>query len=474
MVDRISVNIRQTSMKSASGKMEQKLKPVTKLLYGSGDIGFSMTTTIIGLFLLFFLTDVVGISPAVAGVAIFAGKTWDWVNDPLIGYISDRTRTRWGRRRPFLLFGALPFALAFALIWWIPPFQRDVFLAVYYAFAYMTFDTAASFVYMPYFALTPELSSSYDERTSITSYRMLFSILGSLIAFSLPEFMVGRFDPDNAHRVLVMGLTFGLASAAPLLLTFLGTRERTDYMAQAQPKIMDSLRAVRRNPVALWGLGIYLCTWIAIDIVQYILYYFLRYGIRRESQDSLILGSIMVSAILALPLWNRVAQRIDKRAAYIAGIAFWAVVQMVIMTLGASTPLGVLLVLCAFAGAGVAAAHVLPWAILPDAIEYNELRTGERHEGMFYSMVTLSHKFAASIAILLVGVLLEASAYRGNVEIQPPRAELVIRLITGPIPAVLLCLGILCAIFYPLSRERYNRIVAELEARRAAKSETAP
>ena len=114
----------------------------------------------------------------------------------------------------------------------------------------------------------------------------------------------------------------------------------------------------------------------------------------------------------------------------------------------------------------MAAAHVLPWSILPDAIEWDEWKTGERHEGMFYSIVTLSHKVAASIAIPLVLLLLNTFGYQANVAIQQPRAELAIRLITGPIPAVLLCLGILCAVFYPLSRERYNQIVNELEERR--------
>ncbi len=454
--------------------MKHKLTRLTKALYGSGDLGFSMTTTIIGLFILIFLTDVIGISPAVAGIAIFLGKTWDYVNDPLIGYISDRTRTRWGRRRPFLLFGALPFGLAFALIWWKPPLQGDVYLAIYYSIAYILFDTAATFVYMPYFALTPELSNDYDERTSITTYRMFFSILGSLIAFSLPEIMIGSFSPENAHRVLVMGFTFGLASAAPLFLTFLGTRERKEFMVQEKYKLVDALRAVRKNPPALWGLGIYLCTWIAVDIVQFVIFFFVKYCIQRESQGSLILGSIFVTAIIALPLWNWVSNRLSKRFAYMTGITFWIVVQLVIITLGAATSLPYILLLCALAGIGVAAAHVLPWAILPDAIEWDEWKTGERHEGMLYSMVTLSHKVATSIAILLVGLLLEAFSYRPNVAIQPPRAELAIRLITGPIPAVLLCLGILCALFYPLSRQRYDQIVKELESRRTAKGGTNP
>jgi GPH family glycoside/pentoside/hexuronide:cation symporter len=450
--------------------MRQKLSRLTKLMYGSGDLGFSLTTTLIGAYFAIFLTDVVGVSPAIAAAAFFIGRSWDYVNDPIIGYISDRTRTRWGRRRPFLLFGALPFGLAFVMLWWHPPLQRDLLLALYYAAAYILFDTAATLVYMPYFALTPELASGYDDRTSITTYRMFFSILGSLIAFTIPLLMIGTFRPENAGKVLTMGFVFGLVSAGPLFLTFLGTRERQEFMAQEPPKLLESLKAVFKNPPFLLGLGIFLGTWISVDIAQAILLYFIKYCLLRETQSDLIMGTIFVTAIFALPLWNWVARHWDKRISYILGIAFWAAVQLVIITLGPSTPLAVLLTLCALAGIGVAAAHVLPWSILPDAIEWDEWKTGERHEGMFYSIVTLSHKVAASIAIPLVLLLLNTFEYQANVAIQQPRVELAIRLITGPIPVVFLCLGILCAVFYPLSRERYNQIVKELEERRRGRS----
>jgi GPH family glycoside/pentoside/hexuronide:cation symporter len=448
-----------------------RLPRATKIIYGAGDTGFSLTSTIIGAFFAIFLTDVVGISPGIAAAAIFAGRSWDTINDPLIGHISDRTRTRWGRRRPFLLFGALPYALAFMLLWWRPPLQGTLALAIYYALAYVLYDTAATFVYMPYFALTPELTGDYDERTALTSYRMFFSILAGLIAFTLPITIVGSFTPENTSRVTLMAGIFAIASALPLWLTFLGTQERREFMHLEQPKLLTSLRAAWKNRPFVFGMGIFLLTWVAVDILNATLLFFIKYVVEREAQSEIIMGTIFVTAILTLPFWERISRRVGKQKAYIGGIAFWAVVQILIITLTPGSALGLLLSLCVLAGVGVGAAHVLPWSIIPDAVEWDELQTGKRHEGMFYSLVTLIKKAASSVAIPLVLLILEFTGYVPASPQQPEAAILGIRIAVGPIPALLLCLGILFAAVYPLDRERHAAIRAELEARRALSGE---
>jgi GPH family glycoside/pentoside/hexuronide:cation symporter len=451
--------------------VSERLSRRTKFLYGFGDTGFSLTHTIIGAYFAIFLTDVVGIAPRIVAAAIFVGRSWDYINDPLIGHISDRTRTRWGRRRPFLLFGPLPFALAFALLWYRPPLESQLTLAAYYALAYVVFDASATFVYMPYFALTPELTSDYDERTALTSYRMFFSIAGSLVAFTVPLFIVGTFTPDNAPRVLQMGLIFGLVSALPLWFTFAGTRERRVYMEQERPNLLQSLRAALKNRPFVFGMVIFLLTWVAVGILESTLLYFIKYVAQRESQSDLIMAVIFVTGILALPFWEWASRHWDKRRAYAAGIAFWAVVQLVMIAVNASTGLPLIVFLCVLAGIGVGAAHVLPWSIIPDAIEWDELQTGERHEGVFYSLITLMQKVASSIAIPLVLLLLDLTGYVPNAAQQPVSALWGIRIVIGPIPAALLCLGILFAVLYPLTRERHAQVVQELEGRRPSRVE---
>ncbi len=448
----------------------KKLTRREKWIYGSGDLGISLTLTIISAYFAIFLTDVVGIRASIGAIAIYIGLTWDYINDPLIGHLSDRTRTRWGRRRPFLLFGALPFALLFTLMWWQPPIENKIALVVYYAVFYVLFEAAATFVYMPYMALTPELTQDYDERTSLSTTRMFFSILGSLVAFTVPLMIIGNFRPENASRVLIMGLSFAIVSAIPLILVFLGTRERPEFMQQEQPSLRQSLRAVRGNRPFFFGLGIYLFTWVSFSILQVMLLYFIKYVVQREAQSDLIMATIFVVAIVALPFWERVSRRLNKRLAYIIGISFWAVVQLFLVSLSPTSSLSLLLFMCVLAGIGVGAAHILPWSIMPDAIEWGEWQTGERHEGVFYSLITLLQKVASSIAVPLALLVLDFTGYIPNSTQQPAGVVTGIRMLTGPIPAVLLCLGILFASLYPLGRESYTQIARDLEARRAARS----
>ncbi len=445
----------------------EKLSPRTKFFYGSGDLGFSMTGTIITVLFGIYLTDVVGLKAGLASAAIFLGRSWDYVNDPLIGYLSDRMRSRWGRRRPFLLFGFLPYALAFALMWWRPPIGSQIGLVIYYALAYLLYDTAATFVYMPYFALTPELTLDYDERTSLTSYRMAFSIVGSLAAFTLPSLIVKEVAPINAGRFALMGALFGAISALPLLLVFFNTRERPEFQEQGQPSLKESLQAARRNKPFLFAVGVFLLTWTTMDLLMATLLFFLKYRMGMDTNTSyMVLGTIFIVALLTLPFWIRAARHWDKRLAYAGGVAFWAVVQIILVVINPSWGLPVVLVLAAMAGVGVGAAHVMPWAIIPDAVEWDELATGQRHEGMFYSLVNLLYKVASSIAVPLVLLVLSWTGYQANAPTQSPAVVRGIQVLVGPVPAVLLCAGIVFALLYPLGRAKHAEVRRELEKRR--------
>jgi GPH family glycoside/pentoside/hexuronide:cation symporter len=449
---------------------KDKLPFWTKIVYGVGDLGFSMNNSIISSLFPIFMMDVIGLSPALAAVILFVGRSWDYVNDPIVGHLSDRTRTRWGRRRPFLLFGAIPFGLSFVLLWLSPNFSQTG-LIIYYSVAYIIYEAMATIVYMPYYALTPELTEDYDERTKLTSFRMLFNIVGSLTAYVFPMLVIGSMVPDNTKKVMIMALIAAAIAATPLLMVFFGTKEKKEYMQEKQPKLIPSLKAAFKNRPFIFGAGIYLLTWMTIVVLETNLLIYIKYILQRPDQSSLIMATIFVTAIFALPIWNWAAKHWNKRLAYIIGVSFWAVVMIILIMVTPQTPFWIIMILCVMAGIGVSAAQVLPWAIIPDAIEWDEWMTFERHEGMFYSLITLLGKIGNSIAGPASLLVLEATGYQAGALVQPDSALLGIRLVIGPIPAILLIGGIVFALFYPLSREQHHKIVEELRVRRAARKE---
>jgi len=454
--------------------MEQKrerLSPLTKLAYGIGDIGFSLTDTTLGVLFLIFLLDVVGLQPGKAALAIFIGKSWDWINDPIVGYIADRTRTRWGRRRPYLLFGFIPFGLTFAMLWYRPAIESQWGLMAYYALAYFFYDGVVTLVSMPYVALTPELTQDYDERTSLTSYRMAFSLTGGLIAFVVPLTIIGKLEPGNADRVLMMGVIFGIASALPLLLTFFGTHEKDEYASQPQPGLREQFLAVRGNRPFWFAAGVFLFTWTAIEIIQNMLLLFLKYRMKLEAESDLVAGAVFITAIIVLPFWVWVSKKTDKRKSYMYGMCFFIAVMITLGFLNPSLGFSIVIALACFAGIGISAVHVLTWAMIPDAVEVDELESGARHEGMFYALVTLLRKVASSIAIPMSALVLGWSGYISNSAQQPESAVWAIRILIGPVASFFLLGGILFARFYPLSREAHADTRAKLASRRESSAE---
>ena len=209
-------------------------------------------------------------------------------------------------------------------------------------------------------------------------------------------------------------------------------------------------------------------TYAALDVVQSTLLYFLKHRMNQEAQGDLIFGLLFVAALISLPLWDWASRRWDKKRAYIGGMIFMATMVMGLGLIQPEWGLPATLVLGAGAGIGLGAIQVLTWSMIPDTVEWDELQTGQRHEGMYYSLVTLGRKIASSIALPLVLLVLDLAGYQAAAPTQPASAVLGIRILIGPIPAVFLALGIILALFYPMNRERHAAVRAELSRRHNA------
>jgi glycoside/pentoside/hexuronide:cation symporter, GPH family len=319
---------------------------------------------------------------------------------------------------------------------------------------------------MPYFALTPELTSNYDERTTLTTYRMAFSIIGAMIAYVGPLAIIGTMSPDRAGTIFNVGAGVALLSIIPMVVVFIGTRERPELQEQKQPTLKGSLLAAFRNRPFINVMGIFLLTWAALDIVQTTLLYFLKHRMHLAEQGDLIFGLLFVAALISLPIWEWSARRWDKQKAYIGGMIFFAISVVGLCFLKPEWGLTPVLVLGAMAGIGLGAIQVLTWAMIPDTVEWDELQTGQRHEGMYYSLVTLFRKIAASLTLPLVLLVLDRTGYVANADVQPKSAITGIQALIGPIPSVLVIAGIIITGIYPLTRARHAQVRAELAERK--------
>jgi len=462
-----------------------------KIIYGTGDLGLASWGTLRQIFYAIFLTDVVGLEARIASVAALIGVIWDAINDPLVGMLSDRVQSRWGRRRPFLLIFSIPFGLAYLLMWWAPPWQSQIALAVHMTLAYIFSDTLQTLVAVPFYTLTPEMTSDYDERTELTTYRMFFNLVASLVvAVAAPEIKNAALQAGltiSQSYLLIAGL-FGGIGTLPFLVMFFFVRERHSKPPEKTPTVKEISETAWRNVPFRFATGLYMLNWMTVDLVALMLPYFLTYWIAQGklaaelsifgasiSQESVILGLMFITAIAALPFWNWFSKVTSKRKAYIYGMIFWMVVQILIITVqpGQNT---YILILTILAGISISTAHVLPEAIFPDVLEWEELRTRRRHEGVYYGTKNFLRKLSGAVAIFLALQLLGWFGYQSP----PEGAEVfqqsaltirTIRVLTGPFGAVLLFSSIIVAWFYPLTRDKHSRIRSLLERRANRKKE---
>jgi GPH family glycoside/pentoside/hexuronide:cation symporter len=462
-----------------------------KLLYGSGDWGISSMGMMRSIFYAIYLTDVVGLEPRLASFGALIGIVWDGINDPLIGILSDRMQTRWGRRRPFLLWFAIPFGLSFITLWSAPNWESQTSLLVYVTLSFMLADTLQTLVGVPFLSLTPELTSDYDERTTLTSFRSFFQLAGALtVVVAAPAIVdiVLTAGGSQQQGFMLVGAIFGGIGAIPLLLIGFFVQE-TSRHEQAKPlPFWETLRAAWQNIPFRYAVGIHMLNWSAVDMVAVTFPYFLLYWVAQGdllatirvfgfelAYESAFFGTLMFVCILCIPFWLWLARWRNKREAYMLGMAFWVIVQLMTFTIQPGDT-DYLLVIAALAGIGVSAAYTLPDSLFADVIEWDELRTRRRQEGVFYGIRTLIRKLSGALVIFVTLQLLGWAGYAsptaGTLQFTQTDAALqMIRLLVSPLGAAILCGTIVLAWLFPLSREQYTRIQKLLEQRRARLAE---
>ena len=451
----------------------KKLSVGVKLGYGAADFGGNLFFTATAFVLMNYLTDTVGLAAALAGIALMVGRIWDAFYDPIIGYLSDRTKTRMGRRRPFMLGGAIPLFIAMIIMFTNPSLVlgagiSQTVLFVYTMVVYIILCTTYSTVNIPYSSLGPELTSDYNERTSLNGYRFGFAGIGTLLGAGLALPIVAM-APDKNLGFVLMGTVFGAVLLVSTLTTVFSVRE-SDAVRPAQSMgFWETYREVFKNKPYLFILMSYILHILAITIASAIVIYYFKYILGAENMTTYAMLILIGVAILFIPVSVAMSKKTGKKLVYGTGFIIMAVGLMVMFMVGHTMGVAFNLIMMAFMGIGMGFLYAMPYAIVADAIEYDYLRTGERREGAFFGIWTWGLKIGQALAAFIMGLTLEAMGYVANLMPQAASAQLGIRLFLGPISAGIFILAAVVLYFYPITEKRYKEIQAEIAIMEAKK-----
>jgi len=437
-----------------------------RLVYGLGDFYGGGAMGIVGLLYLFFLTNIAGISPLQAGLVVFIGGVFDAITDPLMGTISDRTRSKRGRRAPFFFWGVIPVVVSFILIWYVPALY-GWWLVLYYIIVFCFYNGAFAIVMVPYAALAPELSPDAGQRTSIIGTRMAFSVIGGLLAAVVPMMIIESIGGGVRMGYILMSLIFAAIFGGIWLLMYFVMRGREIAPAKGRPgKIGDSLKQMGKNRPFRILVAVYLLAFIPNDITGANFIYFLNFYLLREGTFSLVVGLTMVVAVLSLPFYIMLIKRWGKPKTMVMGCLLRTVGLLSLLLIGPNTPLWLILAFSAFHGVGMGSSYAVPWALLPEVTDYDEALTGQRNEGIYAGIMTFIRKLSSALAMLMIGAVLQFSGYVGDAAVQTTTAVTAIRMTTILLPLV--C-SLLCAFFaarFPIGPHNLGKLREAVDARR--------
>jgi len=434
------------------------------IAYGSGDIYGGGGFFIVGMFFLFYLTEVVGLSPALAGLVFGIGKIWDAISDPLMGYISDRTRSKYGRRRVFFLIGIIPITLTFILMWVPVSFNSQFALFLFYSVAYMLFATVFTMVMVPYSAMAAELSGDYRVRNRLSGARLFFSGFSSLLAATIPKIIIDSYNNPPSRGYLIMSVVFGIFFALPWIFVFLGTWNTPHSSSPSVSKnFMKEFFTIFRNRSFRIHLLMYICAYSAMDMLMALFNYYLTYSLKRPGLYSIAMGTLMIVQLSMIPVYVKIANVKGKRFAYRMGLSIWIIGMVGTLFLNATTSVYIVAIVCAVIGSGTVCAIYIPYAILPNVIDVDELMTGSQRSGVYSGAMTLTRKLIQGALVMpLIGLFLQMVGFVSNsVQSEQVLARFFIFFVGGP--SLFIIAGIIIASWFRLSPKNSDILAQELE-----------
>lgn len=447
--------------------MVKKLSVSNKLGAGVADLGGNVFFAVINFWLMYYLTDMIGISASVAGISIMIGKLWDAITDPLMGYISDHTRCRFGRRKIYMVIGIIPLCLSFIAFFTKVEISQSVLLVIYYTMLYCLINTFYTVIFIPYYSLLAEITDDYHERTSLQSYRMLFALIGNVVGSALAQPIIGRF-PNQRTGFTGMAVIFSLVIAAGVLVTVFVTKE--DYVADAVVKnqgkagvksFFKSYAHVFKNKPYLIIISVMLLCFFALVVSQTTIPYFFKYYLENEGLTTAGILGMALGCIIGIPFVICFSKHFGKKTAWKIGIVV-AIIGNLGLFIMASQNIMIIVVCLFISGLGSAGTYVLLMSVVADCVDYDYSRTAVKREGLFIGSTTFVQKLGMALGAAMVGWILQGLGYVAD-QSQSESVMAGIRSLQTLLPMILNIVSFIILCFYPITEKEYKKIKSEIE-----------
>ena len=437
----------------------------TRAAYGIGDYAICLYWSGVGLYLLYFYTDVVGISPLLAGWIYALGIAWDAITDPFMGYMAERTRTKMGSYRPYIFYGSIPLALSFVLLFWVPPFEGTL-LFLFLLVVNLIHRTCFTIVSVPYSSLTARITDDSDERTKLTTARMLAASFGTLTvsAFGFP-IVLWFGGGEEALGFIYLGMVAGLTAVLILSITVYFVKERNFEFNQSElPSFKKVSQSVASNYPFWIVFGSILILGSTTLMFNNNLIYFAKYYLDLHEYQGLILGVSSGVSFLVIPIWAFAALKIGKKNAWMISMIF-LLIGFITFYFYPIKSLNELLIILGLIGIGNGATGILFWSMLPDTIEYGEWKSGIRTESSLYGFMTFAQKGAIAFAAVILGMALTVIGFEPN-QVQTQETLDGLKSLMTWIPLAGACISFILVYFYPIDKAFHKKLIQDVEDRK--------
>ena len=422
---------------------------------------------LIGVLYFFFLTNTIGLRPALAGVVTLISEIWDAISDPLMGVISDNTKTKMGRRRPYILAGGCLLAIAFALIFLPVSGMDEIWKFIYCAATYLFYNTVSTVIAVSYSSMSAEISKNSEERDIANVLRLVVSTASGAICTLLPSLVLDSYNSgkiDITTLYLIVGVGFGILFALPVILCAIFVEERVDVPDEKRSFTIRTLIEPLKNRPFRQLAGMYLGQALCMDVFSTGVAIFALYVTTPKGSVTVFLGIFIAVQLCAFPIINKLIKTTDINKIYGFGLPLSVLALVALAIFGSNLYAAYVCVF--FVAVGFAGAQLTSWIMFPHTVDAGELLMNNRQSGGYSATMTFARKSSSALVIFLFSLVLEFTGYDESLAVQPPSAQNGIKYVMAITCIIFMIFGFIMAKRYVLSKEKNQKVQKYLALQR--------